>query len=146
MGRILANVLSYNFFFFSKNERVLYWMRPWVADSWASKLGVTLGRCIRPCVLNTAYLNRKHSCSQLCSLLVIDLLKAGSADRPLSPAGKLWGTSQACFLLHQSTLYYNTPPPKTEEAFVLDVQTTPRECDGVRKQLDIHISVRYVIP
>nr|XP_047908945.1 alpha-2-macroglobulin-like protein 1 isoform X5 [Anser cygnoides] len=51
-------------------------------------------------------------------------------------------TGSGCVYV-QSTLYYNTPPPKTEEAFVLDVQTVPRECDGVRKQLDIHISVSY---
>uniref|UniRef100_A0A493T6J7 Alpha-macroglobulin receptor-binding domain-containing protein n=1 Tax=Anas platyrhynchos platyrhynchos TaxID=8840 RepID=A0A493T6J7_ANAPP len=50
----------------------------------------------------------------------------------------------SCCVFTRSTLYYNTPPPKTEEAFVLDVQTTPRECDGVRKQLDIHISVSYI--
>ncbi|KAM6418037.1 alpha-2-macroglobulin-like protein 1 isoform 2-T2 [Pluvialis apricaria] len=43
-----------------------------------------------------------------------------------------------------TTLYYNTPPPKTEEVFVLDVETVPRECHGVRKQLDIHVSVSYV--
>ncbi|NXY13731.1 A2ML1 protein, partial [Atrichornis clamosus] len=30
------------------------------------------------------------------------------------------------------------------EAFVLDVETVPRECDGVRKELDIHVSVSYV--
>ncbi|NXG01470.1 A2ML1 protein, partial [Sakesphorus luctuosus] len=52
---------------------------------------------------------------------------------------------QRCFLPHQTTLYYNTPPsPKTEEVFVLDVETIPRECDGVRKELDIHVSVSYV--
>ncbi|XP_010154554.1 PREDICTED: alpha-2-macroglobulin-like protein 1 [Eurypyga helias] len=44
----------------------------------------------------------------------------------------------------QTTLYYNIPPPKTEEIFVLDVETVPRECDGIRKQLDIHVSVSYV--
>ncbi|KAM6091994.1 alpha-2-macroglobulin-like protein 1 [Theristicus caerulescens] len=44
----------------------------------------------------------------------------------------------------QTTLYYNTPPPKTEEVFVLDVETVPRECDGVGKQFDIHVSVSYV--
>ncbi|KAM6438805.1 alpha-2-macroglobulin-like protein 1 [Rhynochetos jubatus] len=44
----------------------------------------------------------------------------------------------------QSTLYYNILPPKTEEIFVLDVETVPRECDGFRKQLDIHVSVSYV--
>uniref|UniRef100_A0A8B9NLB8 Alpha-macroglobulin receptor-binding domain-containing protein n=1 Tax=Accipiter nisus TaxID=211598 RepID=A0A8B9NLB8_9AVES len=44
----------------------------------------------------------------------------------------------------QTTLYYNIPPPKREEVFVLDVETVPRECDGVRKQLDIHVSVSYV--
>ncbi|NXV04643.1 A2ML1 protein, partial [Cettia cetti] len=43
-----------------------------------------------------------------------------------------------------TTLYYNIPPPKTEEIFVLDVETVPRECDGVRKEFDIHVSVRYV--
>ncbi|NWW35322.1 A2MG protein, partial [Panurus biarmicus] len=51
---------------------------------------------------------------------------------------------QRCFLPHQTTLYYNIPPPKTEEVFVLDVETVPRECDGVRKEFDIHVSVRYV--
>ncbi|NXE96203.1 A2ML1 protein, partial [Menura novaehollandiae] len=44
----------------------------------------------------------------------------------------------------QTTLYYNIPPPKTEEVFVLDVETVPRECDSVRKELDIHVSVSYV--
>lgn len=44
----------------------------------------------------------------------------------------------------QATLYYNIPPPKTEEVFVLDVETVPRECDGVRKEFDIHVSVSYV--
>ncbi|NWT96531.1 A2MG protein, partial [Urocynchramus pylzowi] len=51
---------------------------------------------------------------------------------------------QRCFLPHQTTLYYNIPPPKTEEVFLLDVETVPRECDGVRKEFDIHVSVRYV--
>ncbi|NXS26786.1 A2ML1 protein, partial [Pomatostomus ruficeps] len=32
----------------------------------------------------------------------------------------------------------------TEEVFVLDVETVPRECDGVRKEFDIHVSVSYV--
>ncbi|NXF76991.1 A2ML1 protein, partial [Sclerurus mexicanus] len=49
-----------------------------------------------------------------------------------------------CFLLHQTSLYYNTPPPKTEEVFVLDVETVARECDDVRKEFDIHVSVSYV--
>ncbi|NWZ66586.1 A2ML1 protein, partial [Acrocephalus arundinaceus] len=48
-----------------------------------------------------------------------------------------------CFLLHQTTLYYNIPPPKTEKVFILDVEAVPRECDGVRKEFDIHMSVRY---
>ncbi|XP_009960079.1 PREDICTED: alpha-2-macroglobulin-like protein 1, partial [Leptosomus discolor] len=52
-------------------------------------------------------------------------------------------TGSGCVYV-QTTLYYNTPPPKTEEVFVLDVKTVPRECDGVRKQLDIHVSVSYV--
>ncbi|NWH35493.1 A2ML1 protein, partial [Chloropsis hardwickii] len=51
---------------------------------------------------------------------------------------------QRCFLPHQTTLYYNIPPPKTEEVFLLDVETVPRECDGVRKEFDIHMSVSYV--
>lgn len=61
-------------------------------------------------------------------------------------SGKLWGTSQRCFLPHQTTLYYNIPPPKTEEVFVLVVETIPRGCDGVRKEFDIHVCVRYEIP
>ncbi|NXN90062.1 A2ML1 protein, partial [Bombycilla garrulus] len=44
----------------------------------------------------------------------------------------------------QTALYYNIPPPKREEVFVLDMETVPRECDGVRKEFDIHVSVRYV--
>ncbi|NXD41996.1 A2ML1 protein, partial [Copsychus sechellarum] len=51
---------------------------------------------------------------------------------------------QICSLPHQTTWYYNIPPPKTEEVFVLVVETIPRECDGVRKEFDIHVSVRYV--
>ncbi|NWR20556.1 A2ML1 protein, partial [Emberiza fucata] len=51
---------------------------------------------------------------------------------------------QRCFLPHQTTWYYNIPPPKTEEVFLLDVETVPRQCDGVRKEFDIHVSVRYV--
>ncbi|NXB83279.1 A2ML1 protein, partial [Vidua chalybeata] len=50
---------------------------------------------------------------------------------------------QRCFLPHQTALYYNIPPPKTEEVFLLDVETVPRECDGVRKEFGIHVSVRY---
>ncbi|NXV68720.1 A2ML1 protein, partial [Molothrus ater] len=50
---------------------------------------------------------------------------------------------QVCFLPHQTTWYYNIPPPKTEEVFLLDVETVPRQCDGVRKEFDIHVSVRY---
>ncbi|NXK67932.1 A2ML1 protein, partial [Sylvietta virens] len=34
--------------------------------------------------------------------------------------------------------------PLTAEVFVLDVETVPRECDGVRKEFDIRVSVRYV--
>ncbi|NXB72750.1 A2ML1 protein, partial [Donacobius atricapilla] len=34
--------------------------------------------------------------------------------------------------------------PLTAEVFFLDVETVPRECDGVRKEFDIHVSVRYV--
>ncbi|NWZ91880.1 A2ML1 protein, partial [Nesospiza acunhae] len=33
---------------------------------------------------------------------------------------------------------------KGEEVFLLDVETVPRQCDGVRKEFDIHVSVRYV--
>ncbi|NXP58503.1 A2ML1 protein, partial [Chloropsis cyanopogon] len=33
--------------------------------------------------------------------------------------------------------------PLTTEVFLLDVETVPRECDGVRKEFDIHMSVRY---
>ncbi|NXE66630.1 A2ML1 protein, partial [Calcarius ornatus] len=51
---------------------------------------------------------------------------------------------QRCFLPHQTAWYYNIPPPKPEEVFLLDVETVPRECDGVRKEFDIHVSVRYV--
>ncbi|NXC47034.1 A2ML1 protein, partial [Penelope pileata] len=51
-------------------------------------------------------------------------------------------TGSGCVYV-QSTLYYNTPPPKAEEVFVLDVEPVMRECDGVRKQLDIHVSVSY---
>ncbi|NWI96003.1 A2ML1 protein, partial [Pitta sordida] len=50
---------------------------------------------------------------------------------------------QRCFLLHQTTLSYNTPPPKTEEVFVLDVEIVSRECAGTRKELDICMSVSY---
>ncbi|KAK2537737.1 Phc1 [Columba guinea] len=32
---------------------------------------------------------------------------------------------------------------ETEEVFVLDVETVPREWDDVRKQLDIHVSISY---
>ncbi|KAM7127231.1 LOW QUALITY PROTEIN: alpha-2-macroglobulin-like protein 1 [Ciconia maguari] len=52
-------------------------------------------------------------------------------------------TGSGCVYV-QTTLYYNTPPAKTEEVFVLDMQTVPKECDGVRKQLDIHVSVSYI--
>ncbi|XP_009465521.1 PREDICTED: alpha-2-macroglobulin-like protein 1 [Nipponia nippon] len=52
-------------------------------------------------------------------------------------------TGSGCVYV-QTILFYNTPPPKTEEVFVLDVETVPRECDGVGKQLDIHVSVSYV--
>ncbi|XP_016157387.1 PREDICTED: alpha-2-macroglobulin-like protein 1 isoform X2 [Ficedula albicollis] len=52
-------------------------------------------------------------------------------------------TGRGCVYV-QTTLYYNIPPPKTEEVFVLLVETVPRECDGVRKEFDIHVSVRYV--
>ncbi|XP_074757977.1 alpha-2-macroglobulin-like protein 1 [Athene noctua] len=51
-------------------------------------------------------------------------------------------TGSGCVYV-QATLYYNTPPPKAEDVFVLDVETVPRECDGVRKELDIHVSVSY---
>ncbi|XP_010179781.1 PREDICTED: alpha-2-macroglobulin-like protein 1, partial [Mesitornis unicolor] len=49
-------------------------------------------------------------------------------------------TGSGCVYV-QTTLYYNIPPPKTEEAFVLDVEAVPTECGGARKQLDIHVSV-----
>uniref|UniRef100_A0A8D2P0W7 Alpha-macroglobulin receptor-binding domain-containing protein n=1 Tax=Zosterops lateralis melanops TaxID=1220523 RepID=A0A8D2P0W7_ZOSLA len=52
-------------------------------------------------------------------------------------------TGSGCVYV-QTTLYYNIPPPKTEVVFVLDVETVPKECDGVRKEFDIHVSVRYV--
>ncbi|XP_040451001.1 alpha-2-macroglobulin-like protein 1 isoform X3 [Falco naumanni] len=52
-------------------------------------------------------------------------------------------TGSGCVYV-QTTLYYNIPPPKREEVFVVDVETVPRECDGVRKQLDIHVSISYV--
>ncbi|XP_019467130.1 alpha-2-macroglobulin-like protein 1 isoform X2 [Meleagris gallopavo] len=51
-------------------------------------------------------------------------------------------TGSGCVYI-QSTLYYNIPPPKTEVVFLLDVGTVTRECDGVRKQFDIHLSVSY---
>uniref|UniRef100_A0A669QK07 Alpha-macroglobulin receptor-binding domain-containing protein n=1 Tax=Phasianus colchicus TaxID=9054 RepID=A0A669QK07_PHACC len=51
-------------------------------------------------------------------------------------------TGSGCVYI-QSTLYYNTPPPKAEVVFLLDVETVTRECDGVRKQFDIHLSVSY---
>ncbi|KAM6290379.1 alpha-2-macroglobulin-like protein 1 [Porphyrio hochstetteri] len=52
-------------------------------------------------------------------------------------------TGSGCVYV-QTTLYYNVPPPKTEEVFDLDVETEPKDCDGVRKQIDIHVSVSYV--
>ncbi|XP_030321024.1 alpha-2-macroglobulin-like protein 1 isoform X2 [Calypte anna] len=52
-------------------------------------------------------------------------------------------TGSGCVYV-QTTLYYNTPPQKTEEVFVLDVEAVPRDCDAVRKQLDLHVSVSYV--
>ncbi|XP_010131178.1 PREDICTED: alpha-2-macroglobulin-like protein 1, partial [Buceros rhinoceros silvestris] len=52
-------------------------------------------------------------------------------------------TGSGCVYV-QTTLYYNTPPPETEEVFVLNVEAVPKDCDGVRKQLDIHVSVSYV--
>ncbi|NXD07203.1 A2ML1 protein, partial [Nothocercus nigrocapillus] len=52
-------------------------------------------------------------------------------------------TGSGCVYV-QTTLYYNTPPPKAREVFVLDVETVPRDCDSTRKQLDIHVSVSYV--
>ncbi|XP_032907184.1 alpha-2-macroglobulin-like protein 1 [Catharus ustulatus] len=52
-------------------------------------------------------------------------------------------TGSGCVYV-QTTLYYNIPPPKTEEVFVLVVETIPRGCDGVRKEFDIHVCVRYV--
>ncbi|XP_064026995.1 alpha-2-macroglobulin-like protein 1 [Pogoniulus pusillus] len=52
-------------------------------------------------------------------------------------------TGSGCVYV-QTTLYYSIPPPKTEDVFTLDVETVPRECDGARKQLDIHVSVSYI--
>ncbi|XP_053925279.1 alpha-2-macroglobulin-like protein 1 isoform X2 [Cuculus canorus] len=52
-------------------------------------------------------------------------------------------TGSGCVYV-QTALYYNTPPPEKEEVFLLDVETVPRECDGVRKELDIQVSVSYV--
>ncbi|KAI1242122.1 hypothetical protein IHE44_0005639 [Lamprotornis superbus] len=52
-------------------------------------------------------------------------------------------TGRGCVYV-QTTLYYNIPPPKTEEVFVLVVETVPRDCGGVRKEFDIHVSARYV--
>ncbi|XP_065531588.1 alpha-2-macroglobulin-like protein 1 isoform X3 [Lathamus discolor] len=52
-------------------------------------------------------------------------------------------TGSGCVYV-QTTLYYNIPPPEKEEVFILDVETAPREYDGVREQLDIHVSVSYV--
>ncbi|KAM6321270.1 alpha-2-macroglobulin-like protein 1 [Aegotheles albertisi] len=52
-------------------------------------------------------------------------------------------TGSGCVYV-QTALFYNTPPPKTEEVFVLAVEAVPRDCDAVRKQLDIHVSVSYV--
>uniref|UniRef100_A0A8C8ANW6 Alpha-macroglobulin receptor-binding domain-containing protein n=1 Tax=Otus sunia TaxID=257818 RepID=A0A8C8ANW6_9STRI len=52
-------------------------------------------------------------------------------------------TGSGCVYV-QTTLYYNTPPPKPEDVFILDVETVPRECEGVRKEIDIHVSVSYV--
>ncbi|KAM9030223.1 alpha-2-macroglobulin-like protein 1 isoform 1-T1 [Ara ararauna] len=52
-------------------------------------------------------------------------------------------TGSGCVYV-QTALYYNIPPPETEEVFILDVETVPREYDGVREQLDIHVSVSYV--
>ncbi|POI32181.1 hypothetical protein CIB84_004068, partial [Bambusicola thoracicus] len=51
-------------------------------------------------------------------------------------------TGSGCVYI-QSTLYYNIPPPKTQVVFLLDVETVAQECDGVRKQFDIHVSVSY---
>ncbi|OXB56298.1 hypothetical protein ASZ78_002123, partial [Callipepla squamata] len=55
---------------------------------------------------------------------------------------KVEATGRGCVYV-QSTLYYNTLPPKTEVVFLLDVETVTRECDGIRKQFDIHVSVSY---
>ncbi|KAM8819938.1 alpha-2-macroglobulin-like protein 1 [Eudromia elegans] len=52
-------------------------------------------------------------------------------------------TGSGCVYV-QTALYYNTPPPKAREVFVLDMETVPRGCDSARKQLDIHVSVSYV--
>ncbi|OXB72226.1 UNVERIFIED_CONTAM: hypothetical protein H355_013405, partial [Colinus virginianus] len=55
---------------------------------------------------------------------------------------KVEATGRGCVYV-QSTLYYNTLPPKTEVVFLLDVETVTRECDGIRKQFDIYVSVSY---
>ncbi|XP_010216078.1 PREDICTED: alpha-2-macroglobulin-like protein 1 [Tinamus guttatus] len=52
-------------------------------------------------------------------------------------------TGSGCVYV-QTTLYYNTPPSKAKEAFVLDVETVPKSCDNGKEQLDIHVSVSYV--
>ncbi|NXQ30447.1 A2ML1 protein, partial [Alaudala cheleensis] len=71
-------------------------------------------------------------------------LRADTGSYTVQATGSGCVYVQRCFLPHQTTLYYNIPPPKTEEVFVLDVETVPRDCDGVRKEFDIHVSVRYV--
>ncbi|NXO80720.1 A2ML1 protein, partial [Sitta europaea] len=54
---------------------------------------------------------------------------------------------QVCICKEQSSQVFPLTTEvrfKAEEAFVLDVETVPRECDGVRKEFDIHVSVSYV--
>lgn len=50
-----------------------------------------------------------------------------------------------CFF---STRALSTITPRHQKlklSFPLDVETVTQECDGVRKQFDIHLSVRYGI-
>ncbi|NXP76358.1 A2ML1 protein, partial [Ramphastos sulfuratus] len=49
-------------------------------------------------------------------------------------------TGSGCVYVQVSISKEGTELP---DVFTLDVETAPRECDGARKQLDIHLSVRY---
>ncbi|NXW53826.1 A2ML1 protein, partial [Eurystomus gularis] len=46
--------------------------------------------------------------------------------------------------VHKGTELSGFATDYSKDVFLLDVKTVPRECDGVRKQLDIHVSVSYV--